>query len=175
MGWLKIFLETNPYFGFWPIVSYFLAAIIGVVIGVIFSPMIENFITWILSKTFLKYFFRKKKTIDGIWTHDWYVDSARFDTINTSKNVRLKKIGRKVFAKYNVTDKSGEVYTYIMNGKIDSDNYITGDWYDINAGNTYYGTFQLHININVNSMSGFWIGKSQDQKVKSGKWEWLRE
>jgi hypothetical protein len=168
-------LLDSTYFSFLAIISYLVAAIIGVIVTLIFSPFFESIATYIAAKTFLRFIFRRKKGIGGIWNHDWFVDSARFDSVNKSQNVKLKKIGNKVFAKYRVTAKDKKVYTYIMNGVIDGDNYITGKWYDLNAGNTYHGAFQLHINVNMDSMSGYWIGKSQDQKVKSGRWEWYRQ
>jgi hypothetical protein len=62
-----------------------------------------------------------------------------------------------------------------MDGKIEDNNYIRGEWFDLYSGNTYHGTFLLSINVNMDSMEGIWIGTSQDSKVKVGKWEWKRE
>ena len=163
----------NSVFGFWPIISYIVSAIICIFLGYIFNALIGA----ILSKLFSRFnsiFYRKNKKLSGAWTHIWHVDSTRFPKENTA-TLKLNQYRNIISANYKVKDVNGAEYTYAMKGKIDSDSYISGEWYDVYAGNTYHGTFMLYIDVNMDSMTGIWIGKSQDNKVKSGKWEWKRE
>jgi len=62
-----------------------------------------------------------------------------------------------------------------MLGKVDKDQVITGIWRDIEQGNRYHGSFQIYIDINELTMSGYWTGLSKEKNIKSDKWEWIRE
>lgn len=159
-------------FGFWPVVGYILSALICIFLGYFLNPLMEPLVTKLFSKI-NSIIFRKNKKLKGKWKHVWHVDSARFPKANPA-DVTLKQFGNRVSSKYKVYDIEGKEYTYAMRGKIDSNNYVSGEWYDVYAGNTYHGTFMLFIDVNMDSMVGTWIGKSQDNKVKSGKWEWKR-
>ena len=62
-----------------------------------------------------------------------------------------------------------------MLGTVDKDQVITGIWKDIEKGNRYHGCFQIYIDINEQSMLGYWTGLSREKNIKSDKWEWIRE
>ena len=62
-----------------------------------------------------------------------------------------------------------------MLGRVKNDQVITGTWRDIKPGNRYYGCFQLVIDFNENKLVGCWTGVSNEKKIKSDKWEWVRE
>ncbi|MBP9152328.1 MAG: hypothetical protein KBF73_08605 [Flavobacteriales bacterium] len=158
----------------WAVFRYLGTAIIGILLGIILTPLFESKIHKFLSKINTA-LFRQTKQLGGIWTHHWHVESSRFPEVNTTTAMTLKQVGKHISARYVISNNSGDEFTYIMDGKIENNTFVSGAWYDLYNGNTYHGTFLLHIDINMNSMKGIWVGTSQDTKVKSGEWIWERD
>ncbi len=157
------------------ILGWVLSSLVCVILTVLIYPYLENwFQTFIIKRlNFLNISLGHK--IAGTWTHYWHVESKNFEPINEVKKVRIKQFRKRFFAQYVVKDKKGKEFTYQMLGKVENDQVITGIWRDIESGNRYHGCFQLFIDINEQTMTGYWLGTSNEQKIKSGKWEWTRE
>jgi len=157
------------------ILGWILSSLVCVILTVLIYPYLEDrFQSFVVKKlNFLNISAGHK--VAGFWTHRWHVNSQNFEPINEVKNVEIKQFRKHIFAQYNVTDKKNKTYTYQMLGTVDKDQLITGTWKDIEKGNRYHGCFQIFIDINEQSMIGYWTGLSQEQKIKSDKWEWLRE
>lgn len=157
------------------IIGWIISSLICILLTVLIYPYLdERFQSFVVRKlNFLK--ISKGHKIAGLWTHNWHVTSESFNSINEIKNVQIKQFRKRIFAQYNVTDKKGKVYTYQMLGKVDKDQVITGIWRDIEQGNRYHGCFQIFIDINEQTMNGYWIGLSKEKNIKCDKWEWIRE
>ncbi len=157
------------------ILGWVFNSIICILLTVIFYPYLEDrFQAFVVRRlNFLK--FTSKHKIAGKWTHTWHVTSKSFPAENVIEHVEIKQFGRKIFAQYNVIDNKSKVFTYQMLGHVDKDQVITGIWRDIEKGNRYHGCFQIYIDINEQTMHGYWSGLSNEKDIKSDKWEWIRE
>ncbi len=162
--------EGNSPFSLNSLIGYMLSGIFGLIIGVSYSMFIESKVRNFLSKTLPK-LFRKKLTLDGKWEQNWFVESTSFPKENKSE-VILKQRNNKVSGSFEVEDNNNIKYKYFMSGAIKNNQYIEGEWYDQYDGNTYHGTFLLSIDINMNKLTGNWIGTARGNNVKSDKWIW---
>ena len=112
-------------------------------------------------------------SLSGHWIQNWHVQSSRYKPQNPSP-AEIAQIGDKFYATAiakPVTTKEGR--PFIIEGEIEG-RYITGRWYDSAKGATYFGAFQLVIDLVPNRMVGQWIGFSDSGKIKSGEWVWER-
>ena len=153
-----------------------LATFISLMLTAIFFPFIEDYVQSIYVSRLDFLGIRSGSNIAGKWSHTWYVSSNEFESSNSSSNseVLVRQFGRRVFATYDARTSNGKLYTYQLIGKVDKDRYLTGVWRDSRKGNFYHGAFQLAIKVNMETMTGSWIGFSKDGNVKSGAWEWER-
>ncbi|MDF3028439.1 MAG: hypothetical protein K0S23_2746 [Fluviicola sp.] len=157
------------------IIGWIVSSFICIILTVIIYPYLdEKFQAFVVRKFNFLHISTGHK-IAGSWTHKWYVTSTNFPPINEIKNVQIKQFRKRIFAQYNVTDKNGKTYTYQMLGNVDKDQVITGVWRDIEQGYRYHGCFQIYIDINEQTMTGYWTGLSKEKNIKSDKWEWIRE
>ena len=113
--------------------------------------------------------FSKKNSLSGEWCERWWVSSDNYPDANEDPNVIIKQTGNRVFT----TCRSGGD-TYVVEGTLNSQRFLTGTWGDIEKGTTYHGAFQLRISPKWDTMEGIWIGFDTDSSFKSGKWQWKR-
>ena len=155
--------------------GWILSSLTCILLTVFFYPYLDNqfqsFIVRMLG--FLR--ISSKHRLSGKWMHIWHVNSDSFLHENIVESVEIKQFRNRVFAQYEVLDKNNKKYTYQMLGRIKNDQTITGTWKDVQSGNRYYGCFQLFVNINEDKLQGYWTGISNQEKIKSGKWEWTRK
>jgi hypothetical protein len=168
-------LVENSIFTTPNVIGWVLSSLICIILTVLIYPYLEDsFQSFVVKKlNFLKLSSGHK--IAGLWTHRWHVKSKNFQPINEIKQVEIKQFRKRVFAQYKVKDNDGKIFTYQLLGKVDKDQVITGIWKDIENGNRYHGCFQIYIDINEQTMHGYWTGLSRNQNIKSDKWEWIRE
>jgi|GEM_PF-1991804 len=166
--------KSNPMspFSINSIIGYLLSGIVGLFIGITYSLFIEAEVHKFISKRLPK-LLRKRKTLTARWEQNWHVTSSSFPAENKSE-VNLKQRRNHVFGNFSVINNEGKQYTYYMSGKVRDDRYIEGEWYDEYQGHTYYGTFLLSIDVNMDSLKGYWVGSTKDNSVKSDRWEWKR-
>lgn len=165
--------EGNSPFSLNSFVGYIISGVVGLLIGVTYSLFIESVVRKFLSKTLPK-IVRKKLTLDGLWEQNWYVNSKSFPVVNKSE-IQLKQRKNRVSGNFEVVDNNQVTYRYFMRGTIKDNQYLEGEWYDTYDGNTYHGTFLLSIDINMNKLTGNWIGIAKGNNVKSDKWIWNRK
>jgi len=170
----SILLCLSKTFTVYSVFDWVMSGLSGIILTILFYPYFEDefqkIVVWALN--FLSISSNYK--ISGTWTHTWYVESNNFPRENISQEVKVKQFRRRILAIYTVRDKQQNQYTYQMSGTIHKEQMIIGKWKDIKSGHRYYGCFQLYIDVNENTMHGFWIGLSNDNHIKSNKWEWKR-
>jgi hypothetical protein len=159
--------------------GWVIGGLIGIILGMlltpIFYPRIEDWVHRNMVKWFNQLPYTSKHKLAGKWTHRWHVVSSNFPPVNEIKDILVKQYGKRIFAEYQVKDNKGKSYTYQMYGIVDKEQIVTGTWKDVESGHRYHGCFQLHVDINEQSMNGYWTGISNKGAIKSDKWEWIRE
>jgi hypothetical protein len=156
----------------WNVVATGLLAPVAVLI-------VKTILDFKLAPLFVKYFwwipvrgmFRSKPiNISGKWEQIW--ESAGSLGFSESSDRHSHPVIRQ-FGNYCYTEFQSKSKTYVVFGKIIND-YLVGDWYDINDSNGYFGAFQLQI-VDSNSMKGRWIGHSKTKhEVKGDEWTWSK-
>lgn len=107
-------------------------------------------------------------SLAGEWTQKWSVEIDG-ELRDFESRCVVSQIKRRVKAKFESLGR-----TYGIEGTIERENIVTGIWRDLEAGATYFGSFQLVISPLKNSMKGKWVGWSQQGVVRSGDWVWER-
>lgn len=112
-------------------------------------------------------------SLSGHWVQDWHVQSSRYKKQNPSP-AEIAQIGDKFYATAVAKPVSTEEgRPFIIEGEIEG-RCVTGRWFDSAKGATYFGAFQLVIDLVPNRMKGQWIGFSHSGAIKSGEWTWER-
>jgi hypothetical protein len=157
------------------VIGWFISSVICILLTVLIYPYLDEKFQAFVIKRFNFLHISSGHQVAGKWTHKWHVSSDSFPKVNEIRNVQIKQFRKRIFAQYKVTDNKNKVYTYQMLGKVDKDQVITGIWRDIEKGNRYHGCFQIYIDINEQTMNGYWTGLSKEKNIKSDRWEWIRE
>jgi len=105
--------------------------------------------------------------LSGLWDQTWSVTSRRYPKQNGDR-VTLVQYGTTIISTHTAGNR-----TYLVEGTIEGQ-FVTGTWRDTQGGVAYHGTFQLAISPNEEAMEGKWVGFSEDNSVKCGKWLWQR-
>jgi hypothetical protein len=151
------------------------AAVVCIVLTILFYSFLDNWFQVFIVRALWRLKIPSKHNLSGKWTHRWHVTSVSFPAINEIKGVEIKQFRNWIYAQYHVRDNQQKLYTYKVKGRIQNDMIITGTWKDVEPGHRYNGCFQLYIDLNENHLIGYWTGVSSDAKIKSDKWEWVRE
>jgi hypothetical protein len=165
----------NKLFSSLNIGNWILGSVVCILLTVIFSPYLESQFQTLVVRLLGWLQISSKHKLSGKWTHTWHVQSDSFASINIVKSVEIKQFRNRIYAKYKVLDNNEKEYTYHVLGRLRNGQVITGTWRDVQAGNRYYGCFQLFVDVNENQLNGYWTGISNKERIKSGKWEWVRE
>jgi hypothetical protein len=107
-------------------------------------------------------------SLTGRWRQAWSVQSKQYPPLNESI-AEVLQVGGDVYGEF----VSG-TQTYRLTGTIDRGNVVTGRWYDVAGGGTYFGAFQLIVAPIPNRMNGRWVGFRETNRVDGGEWIWER-
>lgn len=106
-------------------------------------------------------------SLTGGWSQTWKVASEAFPCDNESQ-AELLQVGDRVHGRW---ESSGRTYVLVGERK---DRILTGQWYDVEEGGTYFGAFQLKVHPMQEDMDGVWLGFSTSEAIKTGQWVWRR-
>lgn len=147
--------------------QFFLGVVASLVAAAIF-PSLSDGLFRVLLRVFSWLPVPRKVNLGGPWESTWYVDSTRFPNKVSCRNVVVKQLRNRFYARLKVDN-----VDFYAHGEIDSGRYVTGVWKDNTEGG-YHGSFQFIIDPSTRDMDGLWIGYSTKGTVKQGRWEWHR-
>jgi hypothetical protein len=115
---------------------------------------------------------RKGESMRGIWQALSDFESSGKSNMQVAV-FQVRQIGNYVVMK-SISSDIGSSYS--LRGKISSENFITGTWFEVTKDERFYhGAFQLEILPTRNELRGKWIGFNRAHNVLSGSWIWTRE
>lgn len=146
------------------LILWCLSLLLGIVITVILTEPIHYRLIKILGGITP----RKKRGVKGLWKATY---SFERDGITESETnlLELRQVGDYVIGK-NLTGNDW----YKIEGKINSQTYLTGVWECTSEDSIYNGAFQFIISPSGDSMEGKWVGFSRRQCIYHGIWVWER-
>ncbi|PTR10072.1 hypothetical protein C8R32_102161 [Nitrosospira sp. Nsp5] len=147
-----------------------LGGLVGMTFNLFLQPLFEERATSFLVRLLGSSKHRGRKSISGSWDHRWSLNNET-SFVAEEKECMVKQLHNRITTSW-VSHLEGR--RYVLVGDIEQERYVTGKWFDQEAGPTYSGTFQLIIHLGANSMTGKWIGYDDMGRVRSGIWEWKR-
>jgi hypothetical protein len=116
------------------------------------------------------YFRAKPHNISGKWEEQWHLLGTKSfeDPTKRHSHPIIKQMGHYCYAEFIADGITYGVFGTIMN------DYLIGEWFDINDRIGYFGTFHLKIESNK-SMTGKWLGHSKSfHGIREGDWIWKK-
>lgn len=141
--------------------------------------IIKQFLDFKLAHWWVKYFhwiplrnYLRKKPIDisGSWEENWSIEGTKSfeDPTTRHSHPKIKQLGHYCYAEFIANGITYGVFGTIMN------DYLIGEWYDINDRIGYFGTFHLKIE-RKGFMAGKWLGHSKSfHGIREGNWVWKK-
>ena len=146
----------------------FVLGIAASLLATFLFPVIQDIVASIAVRYLYWIPFRKRQNLSGKWRCSWDVESAAYPPTVIDDSMVAKQLFNRVYASFEEANA-----TYYLIGAIESDQYVSGTWYDGNRGG-YHGTFQLIVNPANHNLEGQWIGFSRSGTVKNGALRWER-
>ncbi|TGL23019.1 hypothetical protein EHQ46_06085 [Leptospira yanagawae] len=143
------------------IIIGFTVPLIIFLIKIIFRHAIFTLNHWFIKQVgSIKWF---EGDLSGNWQLIWKLSqkeskTKKFESNNTFSGTVFH------FGKFVAFEcKFNNIY-YYFNGKIDNPNKLTGSWYSIYKYG-YHGVYQAHVNYELNSIIGKWIGFNSNNEI----------
>lgn len=157
------------------IVSTIGAAIIGLLVSVLFGESLKQALIPLIIKTG-----GEKRSIVGTWvctfTYGQNTTQDYIEVIELRKRLGIV-VGRVVpdSRNYKTLQSVEKDQPIRIRGEVFRDKYLTGVWFHPIETDRFQGSFQLIISDDKKSMSGKWLGFSASKEIiDSGDWKWER-
>jgi hypothetical protein len=154
--------------------SKIVISIISFFVGVVLRTLAPLAVDWVQARVVAfavqrKWRLGSRSRLGGDWHHVWYAkDSPTWPDENQCV-IALSAIGRRFAGVYNYMERD-----WLVEGVLGADNIVTGTWRELSA-NKYRGTWIGKVDLNLQTIAGWYLGTSNRGPTGVGEWIWWRD
>lgn len=150
----------------WAIVSTLLLLAASGFVSLLVLILFEDQVSKLLAGKMKLNFLARRRKVDGLWLSVYWRNGRSEGTKPHVHLVKIVSIGKRVFCEAI----AGQGHKYSISARFSNDQYLTGDWENLDPNVVYRGAVQLRLREDGVCMSGKWIGWNSRGGINSGPW-----